>query len=341
MVDTSCSTVAVYELTATEREELERLYRNVTASPYAEFDAFLGSVRKVGSIDRFIDGIRTPLGQLRKREGPGALLIRGMSVPADLRPTPSTSFSQLDVHAIGTEKYLASAICGLGEPFSYAEWDKGYLVHNKYPLRAHREIQFGSNAVEFRMHTETPFRDVSPDYLALFCIRTDPTGAAKTRVAHISAVIDGLDSRITRLLAEPRYAFETDNPVVTVGGVGLTAPQPIVTRRNGHRMIEYVGDLVATDAAAQDALDQLHAAVDEAMVPLPLSAGDLLILDNSRVVHGRTAFEPRYDGTDRWLQRMLVTCHMFDDGIPPGRMVSDRRFAHYPTDYQQVLQSPV
>ncbi len=35
-----------------------------------------------------------------------------------------------------------------------------------------------------------------------------------------------------------------------------------------------------------------------------LRPGDLLVLDNRRAVHARTAFTPRFDGTDRWLQRV-------------------------------------
>jgi alpha-ketoglutarate-dependent taurine dioxygenase len=37
-----------------------------------------------------------------------------------------------------------------------------------------------------------------------------------------------------------------------------------------------------------------------------LQAGDVLVIDNERAVHGRTPFVPRYDGTDRWLKRALV-----------------------------------
>ena len=37
------------------------------------------------------------------------------------------------------------------------------------------------------------------------------------------------------------------------------------------------------------------------------AAGDILLFDNRRVMHARTPFEPRYDGTDRWLQRVIIT----------------------------------
>jgi L-asparagine oxygenase len=41
-----------------------------------------------------------------------------------------------------------------------------------------------------------------------------------------------------------------------------------------------------------------------------LEAGDLLIVDNSVAVHGRSPFTPRFDGTDRWVQRAFVVADL-------------------------------
>jgi hypothetical protein len=41
-----------------------------------------------------------------------------------------------------------------------------------------------------------------------------------------------------------------------------------------------------------------------------LEAGDLLVLDNTLVVHGRSPFPARFDGTDRWLQRAFVVADL-------------------------------
>ena len=35
--------------------------------------------------------------------------------------------------------------------------------------------------------------------------------------------------------------------------------------------------------------------------------GTLLVVDNYLAVHGRRAFEVRYDGTDRWLKKLTVS----------------------------------
>ena len=38
-----------------------------------------------------------------------------------------------------------------------------------------------------------------------------------------------------------------------------------------------------------------------------LEPGTACFLDNYRAIHGRSAFEPKFDGTDRWLKRMILT----------------------------------
>ncbi|MGW3067931.1 TauD/TfdA family dioxygenase, partial [Streptomyces sp. NPDC001130] len=41
-------------------------------------------------------------------------------------------------------------------------------------------------------------------------------------------------------------------------------------------------------------------------VAVSLSPGEVLVVDNDLVVHGRVPFRARYDGTDRWLKRASV-----------------------------------
>ncbi|TBO54789.1 oxygenase, partial [Streptomyces kasugaensis] len=41
-------------------------------------------------------------------------------------------------------------------------------------------------------------------------------------------------------------------------------------------------------------------------VAVSLRPGEVLIVDNDLVVHGRVPFRARYDGTDRWLKRASV-----------------------------------
>jgi hypothetical protein len=50
----------------------------------------------------------------------------------------------------------------------------------------------------------------------------------------------------------------------------------------------------------------LRKAISFATKEVILKTGDLLLINNHKAVHGRKPFKARYDGTDRWLQRLLV-----------------------------------
>jgi L-asparagine oxygenase len=68
----------------------------------------------------------------------------------------------------------------------------------------------------------------------------------------------------------------------------------------------YTGAANDEDNAATAALESLHQKLKTAAITTVLRAGDLLIIDNRRVAHARTPFNARYDGSDRWLQRLGV-----------------------------------
>jgi alpha-ketoglutarate-dependent taurine dioxygenase len=55
------------------------------------------------------------------------------------------------------------------------------------------------------------------------------------------------------------------------------------------------------------ALNVFTKAVERNTQTVFLKTGDLLVLDNNITVHGRTAFQAKYDGTDRWVQRVVVS----------------------------------
>ena len=331
-------TYNTYELSPAESADFGAAVAGVTADPYASFEDFLDQVRQAGRL--LPATVTRVLRDFAGRRLAGALLLRNLPMPAQPPATPLRPFLESGMTPVGSERVLAACVLQVGEPFSYEQWDGGYLVHNKYPIRAHREIQFGSNAVEFLVHTETPFREPSPDFLALGCVRGDPTGVAQTMISPIERIVRGLDEPTRELLRQPAYAFLTDNPACIIDGRGLSEPHPILSQRDGREIVQFVADLVAISPETTRALDTVRDRVQAAVTGVGLTAGDLLFLDNTRVVHGRNAFEPRYDGSDRWLQRMLVSTSLFRPGErPASRLVTDSRYANYPTEYQQVLRA--
>lgn len=60
------------------------------------------------------------------------------------------------------------------------------------------------------------------------------------------------------------------------------------------------------DRDATYALRKMQSSVKQVFNYVKLKPGDLMIVDNRRAIHARSGYTPRYDGTDRWLQRMYV-----------------------------------
>jgi alpha-ketoglutarate-dependent taurine dioxygenase len=64
--------------------------------------------------------------------------------------------------------------------------------------------------------------------------------------------------------------------------------------------------MVGLSDEADAALRALRTAANQVKRWVRLDTGDLLVIDNRRAVHARSQFTARFDGTDRWLQRMCA-----------------------------------
>jgi L-asparagine oxygenase len=234
----------------------------------------------------------------------GALLIRGLpvgEVPAT--PDDPTTPTAKD-HT--SELVLLAAARVLGQPVGYRPEHGGRLVQNLSPTRTGASRQTStSSAVPLMFHTEAAFHRHRPRYLALLCLRGDPD--ASTTLASISEVIDMLPLGARRTLFQPRFRMSADESYVAGRSNRLGRPISVLRGNHDHPTMVFDADLmIGIDGEAHDALGALSAAIDARHVSLVLATGDLLIIDNDRAVHGRSPFVPRYDGTDRWLQRTFV-----------------------------------
>jgi hypothetical protein len=83
--------------------------------------------------------------------------------------------------------------------------------------------------------------------------------------------------------------------------------------------------MVGIDPDAQHALDALGTGVREYATSVVLDAGDLLVIDNHQVVHARSSFRARFDGSDRWLQRAFVVADLAPSAPErDGRIITTR-----------------
>jgi alpha-ketoglutarate-dependent taurine dioxygenase len=156
------------------------------------------------------------------------------------------------------------------------------------------------------LHTETSFHPYKPDYVMLLCLRGDPT--AVTTYANIDDIIEYLDNETISYLQDPVYLTGIDKSFRESDKEYRQVKLPILKKvgRNEYNF-NYDEDLMyPTNILASMAIDKLAEAVCKCVKEIVLEAGDLLIIDNNKTIHGRKPFQPRYDGTDRWVQRMLV-----------------------------------
>lgn len=234
----------------------------------------------------------------------GAGLVRGLPIGRVPR-TPDTPTAPTDKDRTSERTLLAVASL-LGEPVGYRPELGGRLVQNIVPTRASSDRQVStSSAVRLMFHTETAFHPHRPAYLLLLCLRGD--AAASTTLASIQEVIGDLPPAAVDVLFQPRFRIGIDESFLGGRDNVLGAPMPVLSGDRSNPTLVFDEDLmVGTDPEATSSLALLGQAVLRRHAHVTLEAGDLLIIDNARAVHGRSPYTPRFDGSDRWLQRTFV-----------------------------------
>jgi alpha-ketoglutarate-dependent taurine dioxygenase len=238
----------------------------------------------------------------------GALLLRGVPIRS-LPPTPPTPASPVDKD-LGTEATLLAVARRLGQPVGYLPEHGGRIVQNIVPTQRDADSQTStSSRSNLMFHTETAFHPHRPRYLALLCLRSDPS--AHTTLASVHDIMDSLDDRMVDVMFEPRFRTAVDASFLGGRENVLGPPRPLVTGTRSEPTFVYDADLtIGTDVEADEVLPAIAHAVADVQTSVVLEPGDLLVIDNNVAIHGRSPFAARFDGTDRWLQRSFVVADL-------------------------------
>jgi L-asparagine oxygenase len=254
----------------------------------------------------------------------GALLIRG--VPTGTIPSTPLQRSALDRKQDSTSEFcLLTVARRLGQPVGYLPEHGGAIVQNLFPMAATATQQVStSSAVDLYFHTETAFHPHRPRYLLLLCLRGDP--AARTTLCSIDAVLDDFTADEVAVLRERRFRTGVD---ASFGGSPNSSSGDTICVLSGtrdHPTMVFDADLmIGIDHEADRVLQKLSARISERATAVVLEAGDLLVIDNHRAVHGRSPFQARFDGTDRWLQRTFVVGDLAASAAErEGRIITTR-----------------
>jgi L-asparagine oxygenase len=253
----------------------------------------------------------------------GAIVLRGLPL-GELPLTPRSPTVQVSKD-LTSEFVLLSAARRLGQPVGYLPEHGGDLVQNLVPVQANADRQVStSSKVDLMFHTEAAFHPHRPRYLLLLCLRGDDN--AVTTLSSIYEALPVLPWSVVDTLFQPRFRTAVDESYLHGRDNVLGAPMPVLRGERHRPSMVFDADLmVGIDAEADDALRALGDVVQAHHTGLALQAGDLLVVDNNVAVHGRSSYEPRWDGYDRWLQRsMAVTDLSPSDGERDGRVIVTR-----------------
>jgi hypothetical protein len=279
-------------------------------SPYQDTEEFLLDCEmRADEMPRFV---RRALLEFQVRSNSeGILLLRGLPIDPGLYHvhTPANAKRSDEKTTFVSERCLAMIGSRLGHLVSYIQEKNGDLFQNLAPVKTQEKIQSsGSSRTRLQFHRETVFHPYAPEYLLLFCLRPDHDRVAETTYASITHALPLLSTHHRQLLFQPLYRTGIDysfGNVQTVKGNGPVLP--VLYGNPNDPFLNYDEDLMeALTPEAEEALNALKNAIAQVYRGIKLDTGDLLCIDNRRTVHGRSAFTPRYDGFDRWLQRSFV-----------------------------------
>lgn len=230
-------------------------------------------------------------------------------------PTPSTNEEAdglLDSMQLTIQNFL-EVVLRYGKLVGYQQEQDGRLIQHVFPKKKNETSQIsGSSKVELELHTEAAFHPYKPDYVALMCVRADP--AAATVYSNLAEIFRYLPSRAYDALHKNEFVTKVDASFRTNGEPDQEVVMPVFTTVKGETTMTFDADLMTgLTPAASAALVDLRTAAVKASREATLAAGDILVIDNRTTVHGRRAFTPRYDGTDRWLLRALIR-----EELPPS-----------------------
>lgn len=220
----------------------------------------------------------------------GAYLARG--VPLDLRDEGRARAS--------TEALLFTLAAQLGFPYGYSGQRDNEIIQDLIPKPEDKDKQLGTGSTTLDWHTEAAHATYSGDLIGLLCMRGDP--GAITYLSRIHP--EKLDDEVLAQLERVDY---TIGPDASHGGASRLST-PLISYRDGQMVLRF--DPLYTSAQnmeAQAALDILAEEVDRRAIGFVLEQGDLLLIDNNTSAHARSEYSPRYDGTDRWLRRIIVS----------------------------------
>ena len=242
----------------------------------------------------------------------GTLLLDRLPVPdagGALPPTPDDNKRHLGENT-ALARVQALVNHAVGQMVSYEAEGFGRLYQDMVPNRALQNTQTSlGSGVELELHTEQAFSKIRPDVLSLACLRSNAD--AFTYVLSARVLMEHLTADEQALLRQPLWVTGVDMSFKMNGAKFLEGdvrgPMPILGGADDDPLIVFDQDLMSgVNAEAQAMVGRIVELYKKHRTAICLQAGQILMVDNVRAVHGRSPFRPAFDGRDRWIVRTFA-----------------------------------
>ncbi|MEZ2336287.1 guanitoxin biosynthesis L-enduracididine beta-hydroxylase GntD [Mucilaginibacter sp. RCC_168] len=309
-------------ITLEELEQIRRLLKINSEFSCGDFTPVdQGSLKKLSVVahklpDRIIDFLT---GFKYAEDGDGICLIRGFFIDEKkILGTPGT-WNDDSANRRTKEESLFLLLCAafLGDPIAWSTQQGGRIVHNIVPVKGDEYKQVGSSTkAKLWWHTEEAFHPCRCDYLGLLCLRN----REKVATTYASVKSLNISDEVKRILFGPNFTIYPDlshlskehswanedtsdsSPVMA-----LKVPVLFGAYDDPYICIDPFYMETNIDTEAHRALQEIVKEIDNNLKSAVLEPGDLLFMDNYRVVHGRAAFEADFGFSGRWLKRVNIT----------------------------------
>lgn len=260
----------------------------------------------------------------------GFLLFKGFKIDDEkIAETPSHWDAPWKNPNTLREEIFQSLLCsGLGDLFGWLTQENGRLLRNIVPIQADQDEQLGgSSRVELLWHIEEAFHPQRADMMTIMCYRNNEK--AGTNVCSLKNM--NIPNDKYKILSEARYIIEPDKSHFpennksdrwSLGSdhfqkikafLANPKPVPVIYGAPGHeRMVldQAFMQALPGDKEAAETLEWFYEHLNDSKVTVEMIPGDILLLDNRRVVHGRTPYTPHYGPKARWLRRGNITADL-------------------------------
>ena len=269
------------------------------------------------------------------------ILFKNAPIEADLPPTPLDGVYPADQGQAAVNFTLGAFDCTQATAISYTGENNGLLTRAVVPAYEGEAIE-GSHGstTPLSFHTDGAFLAFpneqgrsgfapSPDILSLFCLRGDPE--AKTDFILLYDLVDALPRKILKSLQKPLFSITPPMSFTTKIDALPKVPIMWIHPLRGPMIRYYDTRVTAHDEEGKVALTGLRQAMSQSKYQhqVVLEAGDCVLFNNHLLVHGRTPFQAKSDGLDRWLARLYGIWPDSYATIPPAQFKNP----HLVTDY--------